>query len=193
GCSLGGLHILDGLAGGGVGGDAEDAESVVEVMLGLHLLCAGGDLPRDLLDLASREVRGVLGDALLKSSGGHGLPPRLPPSAYQRAVVPCPPVPVFGPFVRGDETKIGRRGWWRQAGGAKNFDRYRCVTLWRQEKTPRPARMQIRGCWVTSTQQRRYGGGSRQTAPHSAWPSRWTPTPQRVPRRRYLRSRRCPA
>src|SRR5699024_561462 len=72
-----------------------------------------------------------------------------------------------GPFVRGDGLNIGQRGGWRQAGGAKNFDRYRCVTLWRQEKTPRPARMQIRGCWVTSTQQRRYGGGSRQTAPHS--------------------------
>src|SRR5699024_1418580 len=81
---------LDGLAGGGVGGDAEDAGCVVEVVLCLHLLCAGGDLPRDLLDLASREVRGVLGDALLKSSGGHGWPPRLPPSAYQRAVVPRP-------------------------------------------------------------------------------------------------------
>src|SRR5699024_11655507 len=94
-CSSGGLHILDGLAGGGVGGDAEDAESIVEVMIGLHPLCAGGDLPRDLLDLAPREVRGALGDALLKSSGGHGWPPRLPPSAYQRAVVPRPPVPVL--------------------------------------------------------------------------------------------------
>src|SRR5699024_7100183 len=67
-----GLHIREGFAGGGVGGDAEDAESIVEVMIGLHPLCAGGDLPRDLLDLAPREVRGALGDALLKSSGGHG-------------------------------------------------------------------------------------------------------------------------
>src|SRR5699024_6676807 len=87
------------------------------------------DLPRDLLDLASREVRGVLGDALLKSSGGHGLPPRLPPSAYQRAVVPRP-------FFRGDGLNIGQRGGWRQAGEAKNFDRYRSVTLRRQEKPP---------------------------------------------------------
>src|SRR5699024_2286785 len=126
----------DGLTGGGVGGDAEDAESIVEVMLCLHPLCAGGDLPRDLLNLASREVRGVLGDALLKSSGGHGWPPRLPPSAYQRAVVPCPPVPVFGPLVRGDGLNIGQCGGWRQAGWAKNLDRYRPVTLRRQEKPP---------------------------------------------------------
>src|SRR5699024_5718398 len=41
-----------------------------------------------------------------------------------------------GPFVRGDETKIGRRGGWRQAGGGKNFDRYGPVTLWSQEKRP---------------------------------------------------------
>ena len=66
------------------------------------------------------------------------------------------PVPIFGPFVRGDGLNIRRWRCRRQAGGAKNLDRYRCVTLRRQEKTPRPARMQIRGSWITSTQQRRH-------------------------------------
>src|SRR5699024_9007974 len=46
------------------------------------------------------------------------------------------PVPVFGPFVRGDGLNIGRCGGWRQAGWAKNLDRYRPVTLRRQEKPP---------------------------------------------------------
>ena len=99
----------------------------------------------------------------------------------------------FRVSLRGDGINIGRWRCQRQAGGAKNFDRYRPVTLRRQEKTPRPARMQIRGSWITSTQQRRCGGGSRQTVPRSAWPSRWTPTRQRAPPHRCLRSRQCPA
>ena len=58
-------------------------------------------------------------------------------------------LPLFrlagGPFVRGDGLNVRGRRCWRQAGEAKNLDRYRPVTLRRQEKTPRPARMQIRG------------------------------------------------
>lgn len=99
----------------------------------------------------------------------------------------------FRVSLRGDGLNIGRRGGWRQAGGAKNLDRYHPVTLRRQEKTPRPAQMQIRGSWITSTQRRRCDGGSRQTVPRSAWQSRWTPSPPRVPRRRCRPSRRCPA
>ena len=49
-------------------------------------------------------------------------------------------LPLFrlagGPFVRGDEINVRRWRGRRQAGGARNFDRYRSVTPWRQEKPP---------------------------------------------------------
>ena len=112
---------------------------------------------------------------------------------------PCLAPPVlrglgcrFRVSLRGDGINVRGRRCRRQAGGAKNFDRYHPVTLRRQEKTPRPARMQIEGSWITSTQQRRCDGGSRRTVPRSAWPSRWMPTQQREPRRRCRPSRRCP-
>ena len=55
------------------------------------------------------------------------------------------PVPVFGPFVRGDERNSTPTGKAAQAVPGLFSNRYRAVTLRRQEKTPRPARMQIRG------------------------------------------------
>src|SRR5690606_15809982 len=46
------------------------------------------------------------------------------------------PVPSCGPLVRGDGLSLGRGRWWRQVGWAKNFDRYRAVTLGDKKRPP---------------------------------------------------------
>ena len=71
---------------------------------------------------------------------------------------PCLAPPVlrglgcrFRVSLRGDGINIGRWRCRRQAGGAKNFDRYRCVTLSRQEKPPDLHECRSGGSRITST------------------------------------------